>query len=179
MCCTIFACNPCYVIISLIGYFFMSWMRFQRSPALFMYIVYFNIQKETQGHRLLISPHPSLSLPSWCACVFVCFDVFRTEPLMFGQNKDTTITGMIMGHWKFKQIFERLSLFLGFFFDTRMATEIATMLTRPNQTMLCSQFWQHKVGKSCHGYKKQVERNLLCIKVSSFSLQVKIMLFWL
>lgn len=34
---------------------------------------------------------------------------------MFGQNKDATITGMIMGHWKFKQIFKRLSLFLVFF----------------------------------------------------------------
>lgn len=34
---------------------------------------------------------------------------------MFGQSKKTIITGIIMGHVKFKQIFKKLCLFLGFF----------------------------------------------------------------
>ncbi len=49
-----------------------------------------------------------------CVCVCLCFHVLRTEPPVFVQSKRTIITGMIMGHQEFKQIFKKLCLFLGF-----------------------------------------------------------------
>lgn len=58
----------------------------------------------------------SIIIRAPCICLYlcVCFYVYRTEPLVFGQSKHAIITGMIMGHWEFKQISSNFCLFLEF-----------------------------------------------------------------
>lgn len=77
-------------------------IRFQYSLAKFMYFVYLNDEKEIWWIWPIISSHSSRPTIR----VYMCICVFRTEPLVFGQSKQTIITGIIMEHEKFKKIFK-------------------------------------------------------------------------